>query len=232
MESKGGSSWGPGPFDRVGLAVLWTALALLSLPVVVATLDTSVPVFHAVWLLVPLLALVRSRDPDSVGFRWLEPDRFLRATAMAGAAYAALLVVFEPTTGVYDRLLYLAVEAPDPTFAWVVRFDGGVGWVGLVLFSGFVTLYSEELFFRGWLLQWLERRRGPRAAVLGQALAFTLLQSIPAFFFGPVRAVVYLVVYAFGLGVVVGTVAQRTGSIWPGLVVVTVANAVLTVLLV
>lgn len=106
------------------------------------------------------------------------------------------------------------------------------GWMGLALFSGFVTLYSEELFFRGWLLQTLNRRTQPRVAVIGQAIVFTIFQSIPVFFFEPVQAVLYLLIYAFGLGVIVGVAAQRTQSIWPGLAVVTVANLVLTVILV
>ena len=95
-----------------------------------------------------------------------------------------------------------------------------------------MTLYSEELFFRGWLLQLLVRRTRIRYAIVGQALVFTLFQSIPAFFFDPVRAFLYLAVYAFGLGMIVGTVAHRTESIWPGLAVVTIANLLLTLILV
>jgi membrane protease YdiL (CAAX protease family) len=63
-------------------------------------------------------------------------------------------------------------------------------------------------------------------------MAFTLFQSIPVLFFSPVQAFVSLVVYAFGLGVVVGIAAHRTDSILPGLAVVTVANLVSTHLLV
>lgn len=106
------------------------------------------------------------------------------------------------------------------------------GWLGLALFSGFVTLYSEELFFRGWLLQRLNRRTQASVAVVGQAVVFTIFQSIPVFFFEPLQAVLYLLVYAFGLGIIVGAAAQRTQSIWPGLAVVTVANLVLTAILV
>lgn len=152
--------------------------------------------------------------------------------SVAGVAYAILLILVEPWNGVYDRLLVLAVEGPDPTFAWLVRLDGVGGWLGLALFSGFVTLYSEELFFRGWLLQALNRRTQASVAVVGQAVVFTIFQSIPVFFFEPLQAVLYLLVYAFGLGIIVGAAAQRTQSIWPGLAVVTVANLVLTAILV
>ncbi len=217
---------------RVAIALLWTGLALAALVITPLMLRTTTPIFQMFWLIVPLISLVRHRDTDRVGFRTPDCGQGLRAAIAAGIAYATLLILVEPWSGVYDRLLVLALEGPDPTFAWLVRFDGLSGWVGLALFSGFVTLYSEELFFRGWLLQTLNRRMQPSIAVIGQAVVFTLFQSIPVFFFEPLQAVLYLLIYAFGLGVIVGAAAHRTESIWPGLVVVTIPNLVLTAILV
>lgn len=217
---------------RVTIALLWTGLALAALMITPLILQTTTPIFQMFWLIVPLISLVRHRDTDRVGFR--TPDRGigLRTAIAAGIIYAILLILVEPWSSVYDQLLVLALEGPDPTFAWLVRFDGLGGWVGLALFSGFVTLYSEELFFRGWLLQTLNRRTRPRVAIIGQAVVFTLFQSIPVFFFEPFQAALYVLIYAFGLGVIVGAAAQRTQSIWPGLAVVTVANLVLTAILI
>lgn len=216
----------------VVVAILWTTLALLGLLFAPVLLEATTPIFQILWVAVPLLDLLRFRDPERVGFRPVAIRRIGTMAAAAGLAYGALLVAVEPWTGVYDQLLTLALEGPDPTFAWLLRFESPVSWLGLALFSGFVTLYTEELFFRGWVLQALKRRTTPRAAVVGQALLFTLMQSIPVLFFDALQAVLYLLVYAFGLGVVVGTVAHRTDSIWPGLLVVTVANLILSVLLV
>ena len=217
---------------QVAIALLWTGLALVALVITPLMLRTTTPIFQMFWLTVPLISLVRHRDTNRVGFRTPDRGPGLRAAVAAGIAYAILLILVEPWSGVYDRLLILALESPDPTFAWVVRIDGVGGWVGLALFSGFVTLYSEELFFRGWLLQTLNRRTQPRVAIIGQAVVFTLFQSIPVFFFEPFQAALYLLMYAFGLGVIVGAAAQRTQSIWPGLAVVTVANLVLTAILI
>ena len=234
MISTGGSGT-PGDLlsrHRVTIGLLWTGLALAALVITPLILQTTTPIFQMFWLIVPLISLVRHRDTDRVGFR--TPDRGigLRTAIAAGVIYAILLILVEPWSGVYDRLLVLALEGPDPTFAWLVRIDGLGGWVGLALFSGFVTLYSEELFFRGWLLQTLNRRTQPRVAIIGQAVVFTLFQSIPVFFFEPFQAALYLLIYAFGLGVIVGAAAQRTQSIWPGLAVVTVANLALTAILI
>ncbi|MFC7174986.1 CPBP family intramembrane glutamic endopeptidase [Haloplanus litoreus] len=217
---------------RITIAIFWTGLALTALVITPLMLRTTTPIFQMFWLIVPLISLIRHRNTDRVGFRTPDREQGLRAAIAAGIVYGTLLILVEPWSGVYDRLLVLAFEGPDPTFAWLVRFDGVDGWVGLALFSGFVTLYSEELFFRGWLLQALNQRTTPRVAVAGQAVVFTIFQSIPIFFFEPLQAGLYLLVYAFGLGVIVGSAAQRTQSIWPGLAVVTVANLVLTAILV
>lgn len=216
----------------VTIAALWTGFALVALVITPLILRTTTPIFQILWVIVPSISLIRHRDTARIGFPAPERGRALRATIAAGIAYAVLLILIEPWSGVYDRLLVLALEGPDPTFAWIVRIDGLGGWVGLALFSGFVTLYSEELFFRGWLLQSLSRRTNPRVAVAGQAAIFTLFQSIPVLFFDPLQGALYLLFYAFGLGVIVGTAAHRTQSIWPGLAIVTVANLVLTAVLV
>ena len=216
----------------VTIALLWTVLALVALFVTPLVLRTTTPIFQLFWLVVPLASLIRHRDTDRIGFTTPNTEHGLRVAVAAGLAYAILLIMVEPWSGVYDRLLLLALDGPDPTFAWLVRIEGIGGWVGLVLFSGFVTLYSEELFFRGWLLQTLNRRTQPRVAVIGQAIVFTIFQSIPIFFVEPIQAVLYLLVYAFGLCIIVGVAAQRTQSIWPGLIVVSVAHFVLTAILV
>jgi membrane protease YdiL (CAAX protease family) len=40
----------------------------------------------------------------------------------------------------------------------------------MVLFSGLITLFGEELFFRGWLLQLFCKRWGTSWAIILQAL--------------------------------------------------------------
>jgi hypothetical protein len=50
--------------------------------------------------------------------------------------------------------------------------------------------------------------------------------------FDPLLMLLYLTVYAFRLGTIVGTVAYRTESVWSGLTVVTIANLTLSLLLV
>jgi membrane protease YdiL (CAAX protease family) len=122
----------------------------------------------------------------------------------------------------------VAATQPDPTFAWLVRFDGFRAWGGMLLFSGLVTIFGEELFFRGWLLQALLRRMGKGWAILLQATLFTLPQLLAAFMLAPVQGAVYAVVYSWlAVGMVGGWAAARTQSIWPSWVSATLWNLVM-----
>jgi len=74
----------------------------------------------------------------------------------------------------------------------------------LVLGSAGGAAFAEELAFRGWLQNQLLERFGPRAAVFVTALVFAAAHLEPA-----------RVIYAFVLGLWLGYVALRTGSVLP-----------------
>ena len=71
---------------------------------------------------------------------------------------------------------------------------------------------AEELVFRG-AVQGLLQPLGPRAAVCVQAALFAVQH-------GGVAGIAYALV----LGVLLGTIRQRTGRVWPGWVLHTVNN--------
>jgi membrane protease YdiL (CAAX protease family) len=213
---------------------VWTGLALAALLPVTALLDGAAPIFTVIWLIVPLVAVARSRAPKRAGFRPVAARDLARYTAINLGVLLALMAVFEPWSGVYQLLVRSAVSAspPDTTFAWLVRFDGAAGWVGMLLYSGLVTLYAEELFFRGWLLQVLLRRMRPAWAIAIQAACFAVPQAIATLLMSPLQGVLYVVVYSWlAIGVVGGWAAARTGSIWPSLISATVCNFILTALI-
>lgn len=86
------------------------------------------------------------------------------------------MLLFEPWSHTYQVLVKTALSSaqPDTTFAWLLRLPKLPALTGMLLYSGLVTLFAEELFFRGWLLQLLRRRLGDVWAVVLQALLFTL----------------------------------------------------------
>ena len=216
-----------------GLAFAWIILAFLSIFPVVSLLGAALPIFHVLWLIVPLVVLLITRRPASLGIRAITGPVFLRYTAAnLGLLMLAMLLV-EPWSHTYQALVDLAVGAktPDVTFAWLARFPGLPGLAGMLLYSGLVTLFGEELFFRGWLLQAFLKRMRPVWAIALQAFLFTIPQALAALFLTPLQGALYIGVYSFlAIGCIGGWAAWKTGSIWPSLLSAAVMNLVFVIL--
>jgi ABC-2 type transport system permease protein/sodium transport system permease protein len=209
----------------------WTLLALVSLVPVTFLLEGTFPIFTVVWLVVPLLAVLRGRDPARVGFRTVPHAELAKVTLLNLGALLLILLPLEAWAHTYRTLLeqVFAASRPDTTFGWLMRFPGLAGWLGMALFSGLVTIFAEELFFHGWLLQGLKPRMAPWLTIVLQAALFTLPQAIAALLLPPLQGLLYALFYSWlAIGVVGGWAAYRTGSIWPSLVAATLCNLVLT----
>jgi membrane protease YdiL (CAAX protease family) len=211
----------------------WIVLALaVTIPVTLA-LGGSYPVFTVLWLAVPLIALLRSRDPRCIGLRPVPWSLLLKTTALNLGALLLVMAAFEPWSHTYRLLIAAALAAPvpDTTFAWLLRLPGPAGWIGMAFYSGLVTLFGEELFFRGWLLQLLLRHMRPWLAIALQAALFSLPQALAALVMPPLQGALYVVVYSWlSIGVIGGWAAWRTQSIWPSLISATLCNLLLTAL--
>ncbi len=211
--------------------LIWASVGLLSLIPVMMLLQASFPIFTLVCLAVPVVIVLRSKDASRVGFISISWKNLIHYSALYLCAMLVLMLAFEPWSHTYQILVTKAITAPspDPTFAWVMRYPGLTGWLGMYLFSGLVTIFAEELFFRGWLLQWLQKRMNPFWTVIVQAALFTLPQMIAALLLPPLQGVLYALVYSWlGIGVVGGWTAIRTQSIWPSLVGASTCNFILT----
>ena len=212
------------------LFMVWAGIALASLAAATVFLRGAFPLFTLVWLSVPVLAVIRGRDGQRVGFRRISLRLLVGATATNLISLLLISALVEPWSHTYQALVQeaLAGTPPDTTFAWFVRYDSWKAWTGFLFYAGLVTLFAEELFFRGWLLGILRGRLKPAWAILAQAAVFTLPQLIASLLLSPVQGVVYAFAYSWlGVGVVGGWAAWRTGSIWPSLMAVTLWNAIL-----
>ncbi len=210
--------------------LVWAGSALLILIPAMLFLHGSFPLFTVVWLVVPLLVVIRSGDARRVGFRSISWRDFLITTAINLGLFLIVSVLVEPWSHAYSALVKGALSStpPDTTFAWLVRFKGIAAWAGLLLYSGMVTIFGEELFFRGWLLQTLQLRMSKVWAVLIQAALFTIPQLLAAFLLTPLQGVVYAVIYSWlAVGVIGGWAAARTQSIWPSLASATLWNVIM-----
>jgi membrane protease YdiL (CAAX protease family) len=217
------------------ILVIWAFLALGVTAQVTGWLKGSFPIFTVAWILVPLVAALLAKDASRVGFRPIPWRELARTTAINLAGLLLLMLIFEPWSHTYQRLLGLALtsQSPDTTFAWLLRFPKIPALGAMVFYSSLVTLFGEELFFRGWLLQLLKRHWGVVWAVILQALLFTIPNLPVAFVLPPLQGILYILIYTLlGIGLIGGWAASRTDSIWPSLVSATVCNLILVVLVV
>lgn len=216
------------------LAFAWIIAALLSLYPVTRLLNAAFPIFTFLFLAVPLIALIISRDAAGIGMRVIKWGDFFKYSAICLAANLALTAAFEPWSHTYRMLLQKALSSTpaDPTFSWLVHFSSPVGWIIFVLFAGLVSIFAEELFFRGWLQNKLMNRMGSIWAVIIQATLFTLPQILAAFLLPLTQGILYGVVYSWlTIGLIGGWAASRTRSIWPSLVSATLYNLILCLII-
>ena len=149
----------------------------------------------------------------------LRAPRVLDLVLAAGLALALNPAVRE--LGVWTGHLFPASESIQRSLAEMAKQIPNLG-VG-VLVLALVPAITEEFAFRGYILSGLARTYRPWTAIVLSALLFAFLHVLLSLFqqfFG-----------AALLGVVLGAIAWRTGSIWPGVVFHFVNNAlgVLTV---
>ena len=210
---------------------LWVGIALAILIPATIFLRGSFPLFTVIWLAVPLLAVTRNADVRRVGFHVISWRLFLSTTAINLAALILISALVEPWSHAYQALVNGAISGtpPDTTFAWLVRYNGPAAWGGLLMYSGLVTIFAEELFFRGWLLQALLRKMKRGWAIIIQAMLFTIPQLLATLMLTPVQGAAYAFFYSWlAVGVVGGWAAWRTQSIWPSLASATIWNVILT----
>jgi len=213
--------------------LVWSILTLASLLPVTVLLHGTFPVFTVLWIIVPLIAVALSQDAGRVGFRSIPRQELIQVTALNLGGLLLVMLLVEPWSHTYQMLLeaVLSSQPPDTTFAWLLRFQRMPALATMLLYSGSVTLFGEELFFRGWLLQLLQKRWGKAWAVIIQALLFTLPNLLASFALPPLQGTLYAVVYTFlAIGIIGGWAAARTNSIWPSLISATIINLVYVIL--
>jgi membrane protease YdiL (CAAX protease family) len=162
----------------------------------------------------PAGLLTTLRRHFGLEFRWSD----LPIGALAGLASQLILV----------RLLYLPFELRDPDLntrlekpaRQLTDLAHGPGFVVLAILITLGAPLVEELFFRGLLQRPLLTRMRPPIAIAVSALAFGLAHYQPLQLLGLV-----------GFGIVLGSMAWRTGRLGPGIVAHVFFNLVTVVAL-
>jgi membrane protease YdiL (CAAX protease family) len=169
------------------------------------------PVARTVLAMTLFVALPALAAPIALG---LERASLLSLRAAPLRAWLLLPLVVAGTLSLGGHLWEFGDRSlPSPlnrVYADAVgEFDGAAGLLALSLVPGL----CEELLFRGAILGLLRRRTPAWAAVLAQAIAFALLHALGA-----------RLPYTFALGLVLGTLVARSGSLAPAIVAHTAHN--------
>jgi len=118
---------------------------------------------------------------------------------------AGSLVPF--TIGIALAYALAEIISPDPSVA-AMYSKMTVGWaLPFVLFIALAPGFCEELLFRGYVQRRLLERWNLWAAVLVTSLLFAVFHIMP-----------HAVVFAFPVGIWLGLMAAKSGSIWPGVI--------------
>lgn len=99
------------------------------------------------------------------------------------------------------------VIPPDETVAKLYKNMTPAMALPFIAFIAVAPAFAEELLFRGYLQRRLLERWNPWVAVLVTSAIFAAFHIQP-----------HAVVFAFPIGIWLGILAWRTGSVWPGIV--------------
>ena len=164
------------------------------------------------FMLVPLVWFLKSRKEPL--FKRLRLNPISKQTAKATLLFSiGLIVVFDEI----DRIIQLFIPAPD----YILDLNGLLqpdtigGFILLFTAIALIAPLGEELLFRGFLQQFLEKHwKDITRAILVTALFFAMIHMNPYWF-----------VQIYILGIMLGFLAWKTGSVFPPLILHGVNNS-------
>jgi membrane protease YdiL (CAAX protease family) len=156
-------------------------------------------------IVIGLAAIVpASRSPEPIRLRlgWVNPN-------LPGWSYPviAMSVLVPFALGLALAIGVTQLIKPDES---VQQLYDQISWrtvVPFVLFIALVPAFLEELLFRGYIQRRLLQRWSPWVAIFVTSVLFTLMHITPQ-----------AMAAVFPLGIWLGVLAWRTGSVWPGIV--------------
>ncbi|HYW05299.1 MAG TPA: CPBP family intramembrane glutamic endopeptidase, partial [Longimicrobium sp.] len=159
----------------IGLAVLclaWVTLGLAGLIVPFA------PHWNVLWIFAvtgAFLWLQAGRGDGPGRLRRLARARLRPPGAGAGRVIAACATLLVAEIGLGFLTLYMGVRSPDTADVFLNYAKRPWGWLPVLLTLVMVAPIVEEIAFRGWMQQRLERAWGAVAAIVFTGALFSLV---------------------------------------------------------
>ncbi len=169
----------------------------------------AVVMLGAVWL----LGLKRRN------YRWADVGLVPTTPGWIAAAVAVFVVLRLVVTAVSVLLAQLGVQSMQPQ-VFAPSATTLPTALGMLFLAGLAVPMAEEVFFRGVVYRWLRDRWGVAVGAIVSGLIFGVAHFEPA-----------TVVPAALLGVALALVYERSGSLWPPILIHVLNNALALVLL-
>lgn len=220
-------------FTKERVFLVWTILATILAIGISVYYKASLPIFTLIWLIVPIIVVLKKRDAKVVGFRKVKFKKLIKYTLINLITTLIIILVIELLTNTYKDLVEIAVYETDfdVTFHWLNELNGYYGYIVMFLVSTLITIFGEELFFRGYLIQLFKRKFNVKTAIILQAILFSLPHTILAFYMGWINGLILVLGYGVLIyGIIGGWTAHKTNSIWPGLITANINNLILVMI--
>jgi membrane protease YdiL (CAAX protease family) len=199
----------------IGTVLTLTPLIALNLVGSAASGTTSSSVLEAVFVIAPLIyaRLRAGRDGTrQLGLRGFNPALALGLMVLGAAAFVALS----------DAYSYIATKFPNSPLTGPTNLDQLTQEVhqmplvvgATLLAAVLVAPICEEIFFRGFLLMGLRNSMPTWLAILLTSLVFAVAHLSPGSF-----------VLLFILAIILGILRVTTNSLWPGIILHALNNA-------
>jgi membrane protease YdiL (CAAX protease family) len=181
-------------------------------------------VVEGAFLLAPLIIAIRTRTPGTTPKAALGALGLRRTPFFPAAGWVALgiFLVYVVTFiyGLLVQILHLPLETNAQTLtqeAQTMPFTVVGALIGAVIIAPF----CEEIFFRGFLFGGLLRGMNVVFAMLLATIVFTLVH-------GDIGSAIPL----FAIGLMLAVIRWRTGSVWPGMALHMLNNALAAIVVV
>ncbi len=215
------------------LLLIWLGLAIIIAMTVMIVFKTQFSIFTFIWIIGTFISVLKRKNAESIGFNRVKINLLVKMTLINLVVSLGLISLFEIISRTYETLIEIACssEMPDPTFVWLNEFPGITGYLSMFLFSSFVTIFAEEIFFRGVLLNYFSKKLGIWQGNIIQSVLFSLIHIIIALLMTPLQGIILVLGYGFLIyGLLNGWTAYKTKSIWPGLITANINNLILVII--
>ena len=194
------------------VAMFFGKLSITSMPTDLASLSQIVVIPQVALIATPaaIMALcLTTRPAAALRMRRVDPRTLMTCVALAVAIHPTHVAL----SSLIQTLYPLSDAAKDAMSPLVAQIEAAPWW-GMVILMAAVPAVCEELAFRGFIFGGLIRGRNPWRAIL-----------VSAFLFGITHGILQQSLAAMIIGVLLGWVAWRTGSVWTTMAMHLVINA-------